>query len=193
MSWDRKQRQEAILREKIAVIVLERMSDPRLGFVTITGVELSRDKRHAKVTYTVMGTESEQRRTARALDDSTGRVQELLAPTLRMRSMPELRFVLDKGVQKESRLLGLIEDLASQRAEEEAAGLIPAEGEEADGDAAGADGDAAGADGEGDAELAAEPDPAAAADPAELPDDARTPDLADAADPGDDDAGDELR
>ncbi len=65
MPWDRKQRQEAVLREKIAVIVLERLSDPRLGFITITAVELSKDKKIAKVFYTVLGTEAQVRSTSR--------------------------------------------------------------------------------------------------------------------------------
>ena len=117
MAWDRKQRQEAILREKIAIIVHERLSDPRLGFLTVTGVELSRDKRHAKVLYTVLGTDAQRRSTARALDDGVGRVQELLAPTLGMRIMPELRFVYDKAIEKEGRLLSLLEDLAVRRAD----------------------------------------------------------------------------
>ena len=58
MSWDRIRRQEAILREKIAVIILDRLNDPRLGFVTITGCTLSRDKRYCKVKVTVLGSES---------------------------------------------------------------------------------------------------------------------------------------
>ncbi|MCB9899522.1 MAG: 30S ribosome-binding factor RbfA [Planctomycetes bacterium] len=115
MTWNRQRRAEAILQEKIAVIVLERLADPRLGFVTIVGVELSRDKRVATVKYTAWGTEAERRTTQRALADSVPRVQELLAPTLGMRHMPELRFVYDETVEKESRLLGLIEDLEKER------------------------------------------------------------------------------
>jgi ribosome-binding factor A len=118
MSWDRKERLEAILREKIAVIVLERLSDPRLGFVTITRVELSRDKRLATVFYTVLGTDNQRRTTGRALERSAPRVQELLAPTLRVRHMPELRFRFDEGVEKESRLLDMLDSLASERGDE---------------------------------------------------------------------------
>jgi ribosome-binding factor A len=120
MVWDRRERQEAILREKIAVIVLERLSDPRIGFVTITGVELSSDKRIAWVTYTHLGTDAQRRACQRALADSSGRVQELLAPTLRMRNMPEVRFKFDEGVEKESRLLTIIEEVTSEREAREA-------------------------------------------------------------------------
>lgn len=136
MTWDRIHRQEAILREKIAIIVLDRLNDPRLGFVTITGVELSRDRRHCRVLYTVLGTESEQRTTARALADAVPRVQELLAPTLETRLIPAIRFDYDESVERESRLLGLMDSLASERGEREGRG--------AEGDASGAPGPADG-------------------------------------------------
>jgi ribosome-binding factor A len=111
MSWDRIQRQEAILREKIAVIILDRLNDPRMGFVTVTGVKLSRDKRHCKVMFTVLGTEAEVRRTERALKDAAPRVQQLLAATYKARTLPEILFVYDGTVEKESRLRDLIESL----------------------------------------------------------------------------------
>jgi len=115
MAWDRNERTEALLKEKIAIIVLERLNDPRLGFVTITGVKLSRDKRHAKVLYTVLGNATQRRTTERALRDAAPHVQEQLAPAMRMRSMPELRFTYDESVAKESRMLELLDELASKR------------------------------------------------------------------------------
>jgi ribosome-binding factor A len=115
VAWDRKERVEALLKEKIAIIVLERLNDPRLGFVTITGVKLSGDKRYAKVLYTVLGTEGQRRTTGRALADAARHVQEQLAPTLRLRMMPELRFTYDESVVKESRMLDLLDDLAGKR------------------------------------------------------------------------------
>ncbi len=120
MSWDRKLRQEAILREKIAVIVCERLADPRIGFVTITKVELSKDKKIAKVFYTALGSEGQIRATQRALHDGRGRVQELLAPTLRMRTMPELRFIFDAQVEKESKVRDLIAEVTAEREAREA-------------------------------------------------------------------------
>ena len=117
MSWDRHRRYEAILKEKIAVIVLKNLADPRLGFVTITNVELSRDKRHANVSYTCFGTDAQRRTTSRALNDGAPRVQELLAPSLEMRLIPQLRFVHDDGVAKESKLLKLIEGVTAERVE----------------------------------------------------------------------------
>ncbi|HTE05509.1 MAG TPA: 30S ribosome-binding factor RbfA [Planctomycetota bacterium] len=115
MAWDRKERLEALIKEKVAIIVLERLNDPRLGFVTITGVQLSKDKRYAKVLYTVLGTDNQRRTTDRALQDAARHVQEQLAPTLRLRLMPELRFAYDESIERESRMLDLLSDIAAQR------------------------------------------------------------------------------
>lgn len=114
MTWDRIQRQEAILLEKIAVLV-QRLNDPRLGFVTITSTKLSRDKRYCTVMYTVLGSESEVSKTARALSAAAPRVREMLAASLHSRVLPELRFEIDAVVVKESRLRTLIEEVTAER------------------------------------------------------------------------------
>lgn len=113
--WDRTERVEALMKERIATIVLERLSDPRLGFVTITGVKLSGDKRLAKVAYTVLGTAAQRRTTERALKDASAHVQQLLAPSMKMRNLPELRFVYDESIEKEAKMLDLLGELEKER------------------------------------------------------------------------------
>ena len=123
--WDRTERVEALMKERIATIVLERLSDPRLGFVTITGVKLSGDKRLAKVGFTVLGTAAQRRTTERALRDAATHIQQVLAPSMRMRNLPELRFVYDESIEKESKMLDLLDGLEAERAQREPP---PAEG-----------------------------------------------------------------
>jgi ribosome-binding factor A len=113
--WDRTERVEALMKERIATIVLERLSDPRLGFVTITGVKLSGDKRLAKVAFTVLGTPAQRRTTERALRDAASHIQQVLAPSMRMRNLPELRFVYDESIEKESKMLDLLGELEAER------------------------------------------------------------------------------
>ena len=115
MAWDRTNRTEAILREKVAIIVLERLNDPRLGFVTITGARLSGDKRHCKIFYTVLGTPVQRRLSEQALRDAAPHIQEVLAPTLRLRTIPELRFVYDESIAKEARMNDLLDELAGKK------------------------------------------------------------------------------
>jgi ribosome-binding factor A len=140
MSWNKNARTEALLKERVALVVLEHLSDPRLGFVTITGVELSGDKHHAKVRYTVLGTPAQRRTTGRALKDAAPHIQEVLAPGLHLRLMPELRYVYDGSVETETRMLELLDEIARERAGREGEGEVP-DGEAQDGDA---DGDADG-------------------------------------------------
>ncbi|GJM21162.1 MAG: hypothetical protein DHS20C15_10770 [Planctomycetota bacterium] len=156
MSWDRRDRQEAILREKIATIVLERLNDPRLGFITITKAELSKDKRIVRVSYTVLGDDAAKRTTARALETAAPRIQELLAPTLKMRSLPEIRFVYATSVQVESRMLTLLEGLQQERGDDE---VSPAD------EGAGNDDTAPAHDGSTLAEADDGPEPSADTDP----------------------------
>ncbi len=114
MSWDRIRRQEEILREKIATIVVERLSDPRMGFVTVTRVELTRDRREATVFYTVLGEDSQRRTTERALNSAAPHIQERVGKTLRMRRTPILRFTYDDSVEKESRMRVLLDEVSAE-------------------------------------------------------------------------------
>jgi len=125
--WDRTERVEALMKERIATIVLERLNDPRLGFVTITGVKLSGDKRLAKVSYTVLGTPAQRRTTERALRDAAAHIQQVLAPSMRMRILPELRFVYDESVERESKMLDLLDELQAERIRRGEAPLSEAE------------------------------------------------------------------
>ena len=129
MAWDRNERTEALLREKVAIIVLERLNDPRLGFVTITGAKLSRDKRHCRVLFTVLGTPVQRRLSERALQDAAPHIQQVLSRSMRLRSMPELRFAYDESIARESHMLDLLDDLAGRKPEDGAADGPPKDGE----------------------------------------------------------------
>ena len=125
MAWDRNERTEALLREKIAIIVLERLNDPRLGFVTITGARLSRDKRHCRVLFTVLGTPTQRRLTERALQDAAPHIQQVLGKSMRLRTLPELRFAYDESIAREARMLDLLDDLAQERPKDGPPGNAP--------------------------------------------------------------------
>ncbi len=115
MTWDRRRRLEAQIKEKVAIVVTERLSDPRLGFLTVTRVELSRDKKICRIYYTVLGKPAQRRATARALESAAPHIQEVLGPRLKMRTVPELRFTFDEQIERESRMRTLLEGLAEER------------------------------------------------------------------------------
>jgi len=90
---------------------LERLSDPRLGFVTLTGVEVSPDLRVADVYYSVMGAEEQHAETAAALRSAAPHLRAVLGRQVRMKYLPDLRFREDPSVIGGERIDAIIRDL----------------------------------------------------------------------------------
>lgn len=134
MSWDKFEKLVELLKRRITQVVLYRLKDPRVGFVTITRIDLSRDLKACKVFYTVLGTPGERSRTAHALSDAEGFVQREVGRGLRTRTLPRIRFYPDEELAQVERVEALIAELeAERRAEEEPPGAERA-GEEEDGE-----------------------------------------------------------
>ena len=87
------------------------LKDPRIGFVTITGVETSPDLRHAKVFVSVLGSAKKRDATLSGLTSSHGVLQAALAKELRMKRTPQLTFEYDPTVERGVRLSALIDEL----------------------------------------------------------------------------------
>ena len=90
---------------------LERLSDPRLGFLTLTGVEVSTDLRVADVYYSVMGTTDQHADTASALQSAGPHLRATLGREVRMKYVPELRFREDPSVATGNRVEAILRDL----------------------------------------------------------------------------------
>jgi len=89
------------------------LSDPRLGFVTLTGVEVSADLQVADVWYSVLGTAEEGVETAAALESAKPRLRTVLGRHVRMKYLPELRFREDPSVAGGQRIDSLLLELHS--------------------------------------------------------------------------------
>jgi len=86
----------ASIKETLSsVITAEGLKDPRVGFVTVTGVKTSPDQRHAKVYVSVLGKQAEREATMKALDKSRGFLQARINASLHMKRTPQLEFVYD--------------------------------------------------------------------------------------------------
>ncbi len=109
----RKQRLESLLRREIAGFVQTQLRDPRIGFVTITRVEMSNDLQHCTAFYSVMGDDMVRRQTARALSGAKGPIQRAYAPQLKMRRMPLLHFAFDQQEAKRQVMDDLIRQARS--------------------------------------------------------------------------------
>ena len=107
------------LGELIAVelsdLLRTRVKDPRVGFASITHVDVSGDLRHAKIHISVLGTGEEQVATIRALKHATGFLRHELASRLVLRYMPELVFKLDTSIEQGSRILELIRKVEDEK------------------------------------------------------------------------------
>jgi len=103
----------AITRE-LSDLIRTRMKDPRIGFASITGVELSHDLRYAKVFVSVMGSPEEQRETMRGLDSANGFLRRELAQRLTIRHVPEISFRLDESIARGARVLDLLKQVEQE-------------------------------------------------------------------------------
>ena len=99
------------VREVLSEAVGE-LKDPRIGFVTVTGVETSPDLRHARVFVSVLGDERKRERTLAGLTAAHGVLQARIARELRMKRTPQLAFEYDQSVERGVRMARLIDELA---------------------------------------------------------------------------------
>jgi ribosome-binding factor A len=136
------------IREEVAGFLADGVKDPRVrGLVTVTGVDVTRDLRHAKIFVSIMGSDAERAETLEGLSAVAAHLRGRVGRALRLRVAPDIAFRPDPSVAHAARIESLLEEVRRQR-----------EG---------------GPDAEGDADASASD---AAADEAERPDDAPAPD-----------------
>lgn len=102
--------QEAIQKE-VSDILQNELKDPRLGFVTITGVEVTADLRYAKVFYSVLGKEEDAAKTRAALDSALGFIRSLVAERIQLRFAPEISFRQDKSSEYSTRIQQVLDEI----------------------------------------------------------------------------------
>jgi ribosome-binding factor A len=93
------------------------LKDPRIGFVTITGVETSTDLRHARVYLSVLGAERKRAQTLAGLQAARSLLQAQLGRELRLKRTPQLAFEYDPSVERGVRMTKLIDELAPDDSE----------------------------------------------------------------------------
>jgi ribosome-binding factor A len=104
-------RVNAAVLEVLAEAVGE-LRDPRIGFVTVTGVKTSSDLRQAQVFVSVLGSETKREQTLAGLDAAHGVLQARIARELRLKRTPQLSFEYDDSVERGVRMSQLIDELA---------------------------------------------------------------------------------
>ena len=97
------------IREEVATFLTDRAKDPRLiGLVTVTGVDVTRDLRHAKVFVSVLGSEAEQRATFEGLASIAGHLRSYVGRSLRLRVAPQIVFQPDRSIAQAAHIDALL-------------------------------------------------------------------------------------
>jgi ribosome-binding factor A len=99
------------LRQIISETILTKLQDPRIGFVTVTRVQLSREFDTARVYVTVYGDEQARRETFKGLASAASFVQAEIAKAIRLRRTPRLRFIYDETLDRSLRIHETLRDL----------------------------------------------------------------------------------
>lgn len=110
MKPSRIERLSALIKEEISDIILK-MKDPRIKFVTVTEVAMSKDIKYAKIYISIMGNEEEKKTSFSAIKNATGFIRTELAHRLEIRRVPELSFILDDSIERGVRLANYIEKI----------------------------------------------------------------------------------
>ncbi len=107
----RPERVAELIRQAVAEFLTSDVRDPRIGFVTVTGVEVSADLSHATISVSVMAREEEKARSLEGLASAARYLRTELSRQLRLRTSPELHFRLDRGLEHAQRIDRVLKDL----------------------------------------------------------------------------------
>ena len=122
------------IREEVATFLAEHVKDPRVqGLVTVTGVDITRDLRHARVYVSVLGSETEQAATYEGLASVAGHLRARVGRALRLRVAPEIAFKQDQSVAHAARIESLLAGLRDETSAAPAAPAAPAPEDDAAG------------------------------------------------------------
>ncbi len=108
MQGKRSERVAALIKEELGTLLLKDIKDPRIGFVTITDVQVSDDLKYARVFYSVFGDAEKKEETAKGLEQAKGFLQRDIAHTLKLRFTPHLSFAADSSLDDGMKIDGII-------------------------------------------------------------------------------------
>ena len=92
------------VKREIGRIIQRELGDPRLEFVTITEVDVSRDLRNARIRFSVLGEASKAQAAQKGLEGAKGMIRKLLGKNMILRYVPELFFIYDQSVEMSVRI-----------------------------------------------------------------------------------------
>lgn len=99
------------IKKELSQILQSELKDPRVGFITVTGVDVTNDLSQAKVFLSVLGTEQQKEDSLKAIAKATGFIRSELGKRIRLRVTPELQFQIDASIEYGSRIDSLLNKL----------------------------------------------------------------------------------
>ena len=115
MSFKRADRVNALLQRELGMLISEELRDPRIGFSTVTAVEVTADLRSARVHVSVLGDDSKIAETMRALDEARPYLRHEIGARTDLRFVPELSFVSDRTAERAARISTLLREAKEQK------------------------------------------------------------------------------
>ncbi|HLV10114.1 MAG TPA: 30S ribosome-binding factor RbfA [Halanaerobiales bacterium] len=114
MSKQRAQRLAELLKKEIADILLKEIKDPRIGFVSVTDIDVSNDLRHASVYVSVLGNEDERQNTMEGLEKATGYIRKLIGERIKIYHTPEIIFKYDSSLEHGIHISHIIDEIKDE-------------------------------------------------------------------------------
>ena len=105
---------ESLVKQRVAVLLSQELSDPRAAFITVTRVKIDREIQTCRIYYTVLGDEKRKNLTAHLLEHAKGHIRSAVAKVLHTRKVPEIRFLYDDSVEGVLRLDKIIDEAARE-------------------------------------------------------------------------------
>jgi ribosome-binding factor A len=101
------------MKKELGDIIGRKLKDPRIGFVTVTGVEVTGDLQQATVFISVFGDDEQKEQTLRGLAKASGFIRTEIGKRIRLRKTPEISFKFDESIEYGSRIETLLTDIKS--------------------------------------------------------------------------------
>jgi len=114
MNYRRAERLNSLMRDEISDIIRGTIKDPRIGFVTVTRVEVTDDLKFAKVYISVLGDEAEKEKSVEGLKNASGFIKRELKKRLYIRHIPELIFQYDGSIEYSDRMNRIFKKLQGE-------------------------------------------------------------------------------
>lgn len=112
--FERTRRVSEQLQRELATLIQKEIMDPRVGMITVSAVEVSKDLGHAKVFITTLSDDQDHQQSIDALQHAAGFLQHELGKRLQLRTIPRLKFVYDESIERGSNLSALIDAAVQQ-------------------------------------------------------------------------------